>query len=369
VGVALATDLRPPQHPADGTAAATGRRRRGCWLAALGVLAGCRGGPAPPPDALPWRLVPTPTTASLRALAVVDANVVWVGGADGTLLRTADGGVSWRDVAPPDCSGCDFRDLAAFDADVALALVAGQPARLYRTTDGGRNWTLVLAATEPTAFFDAIAFAGDDGVLLGDPLAGAFDVRISQDAGRSWRPLPSHRLPPARPGEAAFAASGSCAAIEPGPQGRLWLVTGGAATRCCVVPRAAGPATVVSLPLRHGAPSQGAFALAVRGERAVVVGGDHADPRCNDATAAWSDDGGRSWHAARTGAGGYRSAVVWRDADRLVAVGSHGTSRSDDGGRSWRDAGSVGFHAVAVGADGSLFACGSDGRLARWVAD
>jgi hypothetical protein len=124
-------------------------------------------------------------------------------------------------------------------------------------------------------------------------------------------------------------------------------------------------ATAAPLPLVQGAASQGAFAVAPRGGRLVAVGGDYLEPARSHGTAAWSDDGGVTWHDVPGGAGGYRSAVVWLDDDRLLAVGSHGASRSFDGGRSWQACGTLGFHRVAIGGDGSIWACGSDGRVAR----
>lgn len=326
------------------------------------VAAGCRAPAAP--AAGPWWPVAAPTTASLRGLAVVDADVVWVGGTGGTLLRTVDGGASWQDVRPADALGCDFRDVHAFSADVAVAMVAGQPARVYRTEDGGSHWTVVHADPRLAAFFDAIAFAGEDGVLFGDPVDGAFSVWWTHDAGRSWRALPAAQLPPPLVEEAAFAASGTCATVvaHVGAAPHALVVTGGAVARCLRLSLGGEAPRAAALPVPYGAPSRGAFSIAVHGDRAVVVGGDYRRP--DDAvTAACGDANGDGWRAAAIG--GYRSAVAWLDDTCLLAVGSHGASVSIDGGRSWQPFGYRGFHGVAVGSDGSIWACGDDGSVAR----
>ncbi|MBL8748441.1 MAG: oxidoreductase [Planctomycetes bacterium] len=319
-----------------------------------------------PPFARPGRIgdpvwvdVAVPTQASLRGLAVVDAQVVWLGGQNGTLLRTTDGGATWTDVAPPGSGAWDFRDVEAFDAHAALAMVAGQPAKVLRTLDGGRSWTVVLEDPRPAAFFDAMAFAGSEGVLVGDPVDGTFCVWRSHDAGRTWLPVPSGRLPAPVAGEAAFAASGRCSLFV--GRGRAAIVTGGAATR--FVADRGSMWTAVPLPLRSGRPAEGAFAAAFEGERGVVVGGDYEHPDEADDAAAWTDDGGQSWYRARTG--GYRSAVAWFGVGALVAVGPAGADLSVDAGRSWCALGERGFHAVAVGRDGAVFACGAGGRVAR----
>lgn len=335
----------------------------GC-LGAGCLGAGCRA-PAPEAAASAWQCLPAPTAASLRGLSAVDAAVAWLGGAGGTLLRTVDGGRSWQDVRPADASACDFRDLHAFDADTCVAMVAGQPARLYRTGDGGRSWRIVLADAREDAFFDAIAFAGEHGVLFGDPLDGTFSLWTSRDAGRTWAELPAERRPRARAGEAAYAASGSCVALVGEPP-RLVFATGGSAAQWWDLAfEGDAAARATALPLLQGEDSQGAFGIAVRGAAAVAVGGDYRQPQRADGTAAWSDDGGRTWHAAAGGAGGFRSAVVWLDDARLLAVGSHGASRSSDGGRTWSGFGDLGCHSLAIGGDGSVWACGADGRVAR----
>src|SRR3546814_11032891 len=55
-----------------------------------------------------------------------------------------------------------------------------------------------------------MVFEGQRGWLLGDPVAGRFQVHATDDGGRSWRLLPDG--PRAEAGEAAFAASGTCIA-------------------------------------------------------------------------------------------------------------------------------------------------------------
>ncbi len=313
----------------------------------------------------PWQPLTPPTQQSLRGLAVVDAKTLWVGGAAGSLWRTTDGGASWHDVAPKDATACDFRDVEAFSAEVALAMVAGQPARLYRTTDAGRSWTVVLQDERKEAFFDGIAFAGDHGVLFGDPIDGAFEIFTSHDRGASWQREAKERLPVPLAGEAAFAASGTCVAVtRVGDQPVFFVGTGGGA-RSRLLRGSGGTWSASDLPLPAGAASRGAFGLAPGAHGVVAVGGDYAAPAVAAGTAAFGD----SFDAMRVaddGAGGFRSAAVWLSERDLLAVGSHGTSLSADRGATWRPVSDLGFHALGSGSDGSVFACGADGRVARW---
>lgn len=325
---------------------------------ALFVLTSCVAPSGEGEGAVSWRVTST-GTSSLRGLAVVDASVAWVSGSKGAIWRTTDGGSDWSNVAPADASAWDFRDVEAWDAQRALAMVAGTPARVLRTDDGGVSWRTVLADDRPGAFFDAMAFQGDVGVLFGDPIDGAFGVWTSRDGGATWHAAPANQLPAPLPGEAAFAASGACVAVtgEPGRE-IFWIATGGGARARLLRGDAAGW-TTQDLPLPAGSASRGAFGLAFRGERGLVVGGDYADPTVGGA--AQTTDGGRTWTAVE-GFSGFRSAVAWLDDGTALAVGSHGTTQ-------WRGEGAsvtpIGFHACAVGRDGSVWAAGDAGRVAR----
>ena len=344
-------------------------------LVCLLVLYGCQTRSRTDWPRANWELVATPSKVGLRGLAVVDASVAWVGGAEGTLLRTLDGGQNWQSVAPPDSGKCDFRDIEAFDADNALVMVAGLPARIYRTADGGKTWQVAHDDPRPKAFFDAMAFAGDRGYLFGDPVDGGFTLLTSADRGASWTAVAAELLPEPVGAEAGFAASGTCVAVH-GPavaaEGQqaadvaLWIATGGTASRC--VRSLDGGTTwhATALPLAQGGAAQGAFGLAFRDRSVgVAVGGDYREPLLSQGTAAWTADGGRSWRTVAGGAGGFRSAALWLGSDDVMAVGSHGCSLSRDRGRSWRPFGTEGFHSVAMGRDGSVWACGSEGRVAR----
>lgn len=331
-------------------------------LVLLAALAACAA-PRPP---VGWRAVPTGASTSLRGLAAVDAECAFVGGVGGTLLRTVDGGRSWVDVAPQQSAACDFRDVEAIDRERVLAMVAGQPARVYRTVDGGRSWGIAHEDPRPAAFFDAIARTDHRMVLFGDAIDERFVVLVSDDGGRAWQPAAPDALPPPAAGEAGFAASGTCVVPrdQAGDEGLFALVTGGGPVRCISF-RPGGGNVTSELPMVRQLASGGAFSSAWRGKRGVVVGGDYRQPERSEGTAAWTDDGGVTWHAAD--AGGFRSAVCWLPDGGLLAVGSDGASWSGDGGATWQAFGALGFHAVACAGDGSVWACGSDGRAARLI--
>jgi photosystem II stability/assembly factor-like uncharacterized protein len=312
-----------------------------------------------------WVPVPTGTTQQFRGLDAVDFRTAWVGSNGGQVLRTTDGGRSWRDVSPPGSTGLQFRDVEAQDARRASVLAAGEgnTSRIYTTRDGGRSWTLAFVNDEPAAFYDCMAFfpGHRDGLALSDPVGGKFRLIATHDGGRSWRVLPNGGMPPALPGEAGFAASGTCLVTS----GRdAWFAGGGGPVARVFHSRDGGlhwTATTAPIPATA---TGGVFSLAFRDPReGVMVGGDFMAPT-NGARASGFTRDGVYWHAGGD-LSGYRSGVdwVWGARATLIAVGPTGSDVSYDGARSWTAFDATDFDAVDC-VPGTCWASGPNGAVA-----
>ena len=92
--------------------------------------------------------------ASFRGLDVVNRNVVWVSGTGGTVLRTVNGGKSWKNVSVPHQDKTDFRDVEGFDKNSAIVMGIATPAQFFKTTDGGQTWNPVYFDDREGIFFD-----------------------------------------------------------------------------------------------------------------------------------------------------------------------------------------------------------------------
>ena len=117
---------------------------------------------------------PVETTNQFRGLDAVSRDVAWVGGTEGGIFRTVDGGDTWVDVSPPDTSELQFRDVEAFGRNRAVVLAIGslEASRIYRTDDGGQTWTQTFINTDPDplVFYDCMAFSdARHGLALSDP--------------------------------------------------------------------------------------------------------------------------------------------------------------------------------------------------------
>jgi photosystem II stability/assembly factor-like uncharacterized protein len=319
-----------------------------------------------------WHAVSSPTDVELRGLSVVSPRVVWASGMRGTVLRTTDGGRTWERESIPGASALDFRAIAATSRNVAHALSIGDSSRIYRTMDGGRTWSLRFMSTRTGSFFDAIQFwDAKHGIAMSDPVDGRFLIIATDDGGDTWHEMPASGMPAALPGEGGFAASGTCLIVR--GDSDAWLVSGGAAVARIFHSADRGRTwTVHDTPLRAGVPPAGNFSVAFRDARhGVIAGGDYQQPALRGRNLAVTNDGGETWTLAdsATSPAGYRSAVAFvpkSNGRMLAAVGLTGTDVSRDGGATWTPVDSVAYNSVAFAADGSGWAVGPKGRVARW---
>lgn len=334
----------------------------------LAAVTLCR--PALAPASAQWAPLPGPTDVELRGLSVWSPQVVWASGTRGIVLSSRDGGAHWTLDTVPGAGALDLRAIAATSNRVAHAISIGDSSRIYRTTDGGRTWTKQWSATRKGTFLDAIRFwDARHGIALSDPVDGRFLLLTTSDGGESWTEIPPDRIPPALPGEGAFAASGSCLAVA--GRSDVWFASGGASVARVYHSSDRGRTwTVRDTPIRAGVSSAGIFSIEFRDAmHGVIAGGDYQRPTLRGRNLAVTSDGGVTWtlaDSARSPAG-YRSAVTYVPGTKgrtLVAVGLTGTDVSHDGGATWTAVDTTAYNSVAFATKTVGFAVGPRGRIA-----
>lgn len=330
-------------------------------LAALLLVCGCASAPPASVESYQLAYLNTGSVVSMRGVSVVDAQTVWASGTGGSVLRTTDGGVTWSMHVVPNADSLDFRDIEAFDARTAYVLSAGEDGRIYKTVDAGSTWTLQFANKTKGAFFDCFDFwDATHGIAMSDPVNGRF-LLIHTTDGATWHEVDA---PPANiDGEAAFAASGNCILAVP-PQ-RAYLASGGGAQARVLVSKDRGRTwTATSTGVAAGAASAGIFSLAFRDAKVgIAAGGDYQKPDA-ESVVARTTDGGSSW--VRAGKTAYVSGAAFvPGSDIVFAVGTRGTRISRDAGASWRTLDTLEYNAVHFAADGTGYAVGPRGRIAK----
>src|SRR6185295_7821260 len=91
---------------------------------------------------------------SLRGLSVVNDNVVWVSGSNGTVGKTTNGGKNWKWYNVKGFEKREFRDIEAFDATTALIIAVDEPGYILKTNDGGESWKVVYENKTKGMFLD-----------------------------------------------------------------------------------------------------------------------------------------------------------------------------------------------------------------------
>lgn len=323
-----------------------------------------------------WQPVPVPSKANFRGLSAVDDNIVWISGTEGAVLRTTDSGKTWEALKVPKSEDLDFRGIRAFDDKTAVIMSSGPAekgqARVYRTADAGQHWSLVLEEKTKGAFFDAIAFwDSKHGILMGDPVDGLFMVYTTTDGGVTWQRGGTEKMPPALPGEGAFAASNSClAVISPG---YAWFATGGASIARVFRSTNGGENWMVFNTRIHPTnASTGVFSLVFQGElHGMAVGGDYAKPDLPFPNPMIANDGGRAWQSVGTPGRFLSSIAVLPASGRAlsahVAAGPGGVFRLGLGAQ-WLQESDLNLNVLTFSSAQVGWAAGPKGMVARWNA-
>ena len=316
-----------------------------------------------------WLPQTSGVTARLRGVSAVSGAVAWASGANGTVLRTDDGGARWQKLTVPGADALDFRDVDGIDPNTAyiLSIGAGTASRIYKTTDAGATWALQFTNEDPKGFFDAMAFwDGSSGLVMGDSIDGRFEILRTRDGGKTWARIPAASLPAALPNEGAFAGSGTNVAVLPG--GHAWIGTG-AGPRCRILHTAdyGSTWTVVDTPVA-ASESAGIFSIAFRDAKTgMTVGGDFRKEGEAIDNAAFTHDGGLTWTKV-TGLGGFRSVVtaVPNMPRAWIAVGPSGADVTRDDGATWTPIPGEGYHTFSYDKNrANAWAAGEKGRIGR----
>lgn len=307
--------------------------------------------------------IDTKTDASFRALSVADENAVWVSGSKGRVGRSTNGGKDWTFKQVPGYETCDFRTLHAFDSNNAVIAHAGSPAYILRTKDGGNTWKQVYTNTDSAAFIDGVGFwDAKHGLMYGDPINGRMQLLYTKDGGNTWQ---ERKGPVMGKGEASFAASGTN--ISCMKHRTVVIACGGMKSELFVSGKRGRHWRSIPTPMLAGTESVGIFSFMPTGNTGhwLIAGGDYKHDTVRTANFFYTLNKGKQWLAPATTIRGYRECLA-QTGDAVFAVGPAGIDISTDGGANWKAlSDEKGFHVIKPSSDNKhLFLAGSNGKLA-----
>lgn len=141
-----------------------------------------------------WTQQNVPVRAGLISVDFPTANTGYAVGKDQTILKTTDGGKSWKilNFAPAydAVAGAEYRKVKFFDADNGF--IAGAFGTLLRTNDGGKSfYPDEFLAGQAAEDYESAGLHMNDIVKLGDgslAIVGESGlIRVSTDDGATWR--------------------------------------------------------------------------------------------------------------------------------------------------------------------------------------
>ena len=295
-------------------------------------------------------------------MSVVNDQVLWVSGTEGTVGLSTNGGTTWKWTRVPHYEKSDFRDVEAFSDREAIIMGITEPAVILATTDGGDNWTTIFEDSSKTAFLDAMDFSGDHAAVVGDPVGDHIFFAESTDRGKKWSIRSPSGFIQTAAGESFFAASGSN--IQHLPDGSWVLVSGG--KKSCIY----FGNSRIPLFIAQGEETTGANSITINprnGNQAFIVGGDFKHDTVQSGNSLLIQIKPFMQKAPLTPPHGYRSCVEYINENQMICCGTSGVDISNDGGMHWKLISDKSFHVCRKSKTGNVvFLAGSHGSIARW---
>ncbi len=298
---------------------------------------------------------------SIRGLSVVDDNVAWISGNRGYIAITRDGGKSWDWTQVKGFEKADFRDIEAFSDKTAVIMSSGTPALVLKTTDGGATWQEKYRNTDTTYFLDAMDFDNPKhGLILGDPIKNKFLLLETNDGGETWAPFKN--MPDALPGEAAFAASGTCLRVT---NGSVLIASGGINSRLISYTQKKEIWDYTNFPITHGKASQGAFSVAVGKNNGIMIGGNYEKDKITDSVSvSYIPRPFKLLNITVKQPAGFQSCVEYITGNIFLATGTPGSNITIDGGKTWKQIDSISYNVCRKAKHGKLvLLAGNGGKI------
>ena len=308
------------------------------------------------------KMLTSETSISIRGLSVVNNNLIWASGSEGTVGQSKDGGKSWKWMKVKGFEQTDFRDIEGFDNKTALIMGISEPGYILRTTDGGNTWKTVYQNNTKGIFLDAMDFENNkNGIVLGDPIDNHFLMIHTLDGGKNWQEVPKNHCPIADSGEACFASSGTN--IRKLNKQDAVFISGGVKSSLFINDKK------INLPIIQGISSTGANSIAVKNNKTmIIVGGDFTNKDDTTKNCVITTDGGITFTSPQITSHGYRSCVEYINKKTWISCGLNGIDISTDEGKKWNWISKESFNVCRKAKIGTaVFFAGAKGKIGMLV--
>ncbi len=284
-------------------------------------------------------------STSIRAITVIDENIIHFAGSNGKVGFTLDAGKTWniKTIKYQDSILSHFRSIAINGKNI-FTLSIENPALLYK------NEQLVYKEDNEKVFYDSMQFFADGkhGIAVGDPTEDCPSIILTSDGGNSWIKISCDKLPKFEDGEAFFAASNTNIKII---DNTVWIASGGKKARILKSEDTGKTWQIFNTPIIQGNGPQGIYSIDFTDKNnGIAIGGDYSNPEDNCKNKAVTIDGGKTWQIISDNQDpSYKSCVQYvpnTNGKEIFAVGKTGVSFSNDAGLSWKEVSKDSYYAI-----------------------
>lgn len=307
------------------------------------------------------KMITSGTKTSLRGLSVVSNKIIWASGSAGTVALSTDSGKNFNWLAVKGYEKTDFRDIEAWDEKTAIIMGIDSPGIILKTVDGGLSWRLVYSNNAKGIFLDAMDFNGKKGVVVGDPLDGYFFMANTTNRGNTWQVVKQQNKIAAAKGEAAFASSGTNIRLL--KNGTTVFVSGGVESNMYINSKK------ILIPILQGEETTGANSVAVKNNNVfMVVGGDFNKKDSTYKNCIITSKGVTFCVEPNKKPTGYRSCVEYILGEKWITCGLNGVDISTDGGVNFIKISGFSFNTCRKAKNGNaVFFVGGGGRIGKLI--
>lgn len=280
----------------------------------------------------------TIATTGINNISIVDNNVAWALGYDGspteanyqTFSRTTNSGTTWTagsiNVGNANYIISDLTAVSGTTAWVtATPTAGGNGGGVWKTTNSGSTWTKQTSASfsSSASFANTIHFWDDNnGVAMGDPTGTLFEIYTTTNGGTNWTKLTSASVAPAINDEYGYVHLKEVAGDN------IWFGT--SAGRIFKSANKGANWTVVSTPISDFGSTTSSGKIALKDANTAWILSDLG-------TVYSTTNGGTNWTTLPTTlAQASDITYVPGTTSTLIAVGNGtGSSVSFNGGTTW----------------------------------
>ncbi|CAD7816597.1 hypothetical protein CHRY9390_03201 [Chryseobacterium aquaeductus] len=274
---------------------------------------------------------------SIRAIEIWDGKV-WYSGTDSKFGYVGLKNPKKQKQIKLSDKKLQFRTLAQ-DKKSFYAINIESPAYFFKVDKKTLNHEVIYTDTVKTAFYDALAFDGENGVALGDPYGKCMNILVTTNSGKDWVTLPCKKEYEIGNEEAAFAASNTNIYLN---NKEFWFVTGGKKSRQFYSYNMGEKLFGKELNFVNGTTSTGIYSMDLDSKTrfGIAVGGDYTKQDANINNLATTHNGGETWENQASGKNaGYTTCVKIKPNSKgkeIITVGDRHISYSSDFGKTWK---------------------------------